>query len=1613
MQRKKINRSFGKIFSIIIIIIAIAQLVLAQTNCAFIDSDDGSFTTTIAVGDLDGQDGPDIVAGNYNYPYMEDCSSIDDLEDLGAITEYQSSITIYWNDGSGNYSFNDVTVLNNISGGVNCIDLGDYDKDGDLDILVGCTVTLTSSLGSGISFIYENVSGVFQITGDWIQSYPYYDTHQIKFVDFDCDGDLDVATLEWQGNLRIYENEIIYQLPESGGPIIQSVSISSTPYEYILKDRPRPNYNNFSMCTSCHSSGGGGGGGGTPPIAWQNYNYDTWGTQMEWCDIDADGDLDVYIDNDKVPTIFKNLFGEVNDKSQYFQKAYKYTTASNDYDLKNVGAASFGRFEFGGTIKKTLAIGSRDFRNNDAQTFNSQWQPINNYTSRRGLSLFQLENGNLVCVNKEDDHTFDQWDPDWESYQSITDVGWAFFNDDGYQDVIAISFPAFFKNSTQYDLNRGNTVLYKTGSGTVTREVLDSDAQTQSISIAFGDWDEANLNSSSQTIDVRNQTRNRFLVHLSYFPISSITSVALYYGGGNWVQAFPTEYTYDLVNGWLSIDPDLVPANPTHIQVNYYYSTKPDFVLGNKEKNIVYNNHTPNPNYNFVSTVDDHAPLYLQIDNIGIQHDPNYQSTPEIAIDAERPVGVGIDDTVQANYSITNYPDLDLWFIQINWGDEIFPGHGFWGVTDKVMKIARDNNIKVILRPQGSPIWAAGGYEELQGTAHPQKYMCRPQDEQFRAYYTRNIVNRYRPSGWFSGTTWGVQDYQIENEPETTSEPGYGPEGSTAHISANTEALHKLMYYNYEMIQKIADLVNTGNRYTVISPNFNSLYRACQINGVQYELGEVLYGEDPNFPTTPAYRAPLKFYCDEIAYQLYCSLPWLPGWQFDGIDPLEAIYSTPSYYHDVDDPIEPEPWSFFGSIKLLNDLYEDYERDAYGNYSNKVFTSIEGGVAADDPPTWEISQAALLFTEFPPNNDYGDFYAAFNNNIHFRRMTMNPLYMVRNTPGLNVGKHATALNAFAKLIKNGTYDALKFSTISIQDADPPPSISTPGLYMNLIRDIWNGDNGDMGVLNSIFSNRNGSTMHVHLIRTKSDPRDTDYYLTPSNSGLTSGIDRIPIYDMGGFSADRTVTTIPGTPDIAIQFEENEIDSSLYMVQEIVGNTSYHQKIQLHKDWNLVSINLLPTNINLTSLMNWAETGEDIYVQDYTQEIWPTSQVLTQWNTNQSFKINIAEQFLRQHNIDSDWTISSATRVSSTGNITINTYQVSANCYEFWISYKPHRTLRLDNYSTDPQQSIFGSLIQYNSPHLTEIQDDEGNSYSITYRSPTEIIAIDDIEFLQQGRGYILKFDANYSGTFNYPNVPEVNSLPGGNGLGEGSSILSYENESDDLASHFYYKKYTGNYYTIVVDTLELGEAEPEIGDEIGVFNSAGLCVGGKFFEGDTPFNMISCADDPMTEEIDGYIQGETIYFRYWDKSERLELEMPGSHTIQSVPMIEEDPSTPRYKGFGEGVYAKKSLNFGNAEATYIPDKFLLNNNYPNPFNPSTIISYNLPEISKVKIEIYNVLGRKVAILIDGFQCAGVQKIEWNTNSFNLSSGIYFCRMTAFGKQTGKNYNSTIKMMLLK
>jgi hypothetical protein len=105
------------------------------------------------------------------------------------------------------------------------------------------------------------------------------------------------------------------------------------------------------------------------------------------------------------------------------------------------------------------------------------------------------------------------------------------------------------------------------------------------------------------------------------------------------------------------------------------------------------------------------------------------------------------------------------------------------------------------------------------------------------------------------------------------------------------------------------------------------------------------------------------------------------------------------------------------------------------------------------------------------------------------------------------------------------------------------------------------------------------------------------------------------------------------------------------------------------------------------------------------------------------------------------------------------------------------------------------------------------------------------------------------------------------------------------------------------------------------------------------------------------------------------------------------------------VYHLLEYPDGISDPTPLPSSFSLHTNYPNPFNAQTNISYDLPKEADVRLEIFDLLGRRVTTLAEGMQEAGNHQAIWDGSG--VSSGLYFYRLKA------GDYSDIKKMTLLK
>ena len=155
----------------------------------------------------------------------------------------------------------------------------------------------------------------------------------------------------------------------------------------------------------------------------------------------------------------------------------------------------------------------------------------------------------------------------------------------------------------------------------------------------------------------------------------------------------------------------------------------------------------------------------------------------------------------------------------------------------------------------------------------------------------------------------------------------------------------------------------------------------------------------------------------------------------------------------------------------------------------------------------------------------------------------------------------------------------------------------------------------------------------------------------------------------------------------------------------------------------------------------------------------------------------------------------------------------------------------------------------------------------------------------------------------------------------------------------------------------------------------------------------------------GDVIEETPGIIYESPNQNVTMGAPGSYTDRQFNTALGD-----FNGDGKSnflVVQRDDLNFrdtpvymyeigeratSNEPVANIPLNYQLHQNYPNPFNPSTVISFELPQHSDVKLEVFDVLGRRVSVLADGFRQAGSYDVRFDGH--NLASGMYIYRIQA-------------------
>ncbi len=232
-------------------------------------------------------------------------------------------------------------------------------------------------------------------------------------------------------------------------------------------------------------------------------------------------------------------------------------------------------------------------------------------------------------------------------------------------------------------------------------------------------------------------------------------------------------------------------------------------------------------------------------------------------------------------------------------------------------------------------------------------------------------------------------------------------------------------------------------------------------------------------------------------------------------------------------------------------------------------------------------------------------------------------------------------------------------------------------------------------------------------------------------------------------------------------------------------------------------------------------------------------------------------------------------------------------------------------------------------------------------------------------------------------------------------VLTYPGAGPGVAPqinrHFFAAKGTGDGVTatnawmnLYAHRLTLNGDEVKAGAVVTAHNEDGLMIGRFMLEQDGLFGFMAVyGDDNTTAETDGAKQGESFTLR-----------IDGVQTNESFT----------YDGATGSMMEVGALTAKDNSGNNLPNSYSLSQNYPNPFNPTTTISFTLPTATNATVEIYNILGRLVAVPFDGVAQSGRNEVNWDgTNSAGqaVASGIYFYRLKTDA------FVETKKMTLLK
>lgn len=407
-------------------------------------------------------------------------------------------------------------------------------------------------------------------------------------------------------------------------------------------------------------------------------------------------------------------------------------------------------------------------------------------------------------------------------------------------------------------------------------------------------------------------------------------------------------------------------------------------------------------------------------------------------------------------------------------------------------------------------------------------------------------------------------------------------------------------------------------------------------------------------------------------------------------------------------------------------------------------------------------------------------------------------------------------------------------------------------------------------------------------------------------------------------------------------------NGIYVLSSLTGLTTVSHSLALAPGWNMISSFVEPADPALETLLAAITPQLRIMKNGAGQVFWPEFSINTigEWNARDGYQVNMISA--AAFDVTGIPVVPEAAPISLAGGWSLFAY------------------LRSGALNIETALASLGNKIVI-------VKNNAGQVYWPEF-------SINSIGDMAPGQGY--QIFLSQAATLTYP----ANSS---------SAAVSALPNSRMVAGPRHYARAafnTGANATLLVTSPELND-----GDEIAVWTADKMLVGvGAVRNGKAVIPIWGNNRTGEAERV-GAIEGEALSLTLWQVSEQNETPLALSMLTNGLNGEALD-HTLRFR-----IDAVWVANV--AAAKYLPTEFTLAQNYPNPFNPSTVIKYGLPHEAKVTLEVYDLLGRRVAVLVDEQQNAGFHQVVFEDRS--LANGVYFYRLRA------GRFTQSFKMLLVR